>query len=132
MKKLIGIGILAGVLMALAGFAVNYVFELIYPSFKAIYSNTDIFIGWDDPRMNFFWLYPITLGIALAWLYGMLPKKAKEPFAFAGIYFFVGALPAFFINVGSFNLPVMMIASWSIMSYVNGLIAGLLFKKMLK
>lgn len=128
---MVGIGVLAGILMVVAGFAVNFLFHLVFPDFQEIYSNTEIFIGWDEPRMLLFWLYPLALGIALVWLYGMLPKKAKEPCNFANLYFAVAALPAFFINAGSFNLPITMAFSWSVMSYANGLIAGFVFKKML-
>ena len=79
MKKIILIGLLAGVCMAVIGFIVNFIVHFIFPSFEAIYANTEIFIGWEDPRMWLFWLYPIASGIGLAWLYGMLPSAYQKP-----------------------------------------------------
>jgi hypothetical protein len=115
--------------MAVIGFIINIVVGLIYPSFQDIYNDTTIFIPMTSAQSILFWIYPIVLGIALAWLWTMLKTT---PVKFASIYFFIGAVPAFFINVGSFNLPVMMIFSWTVMSYLNGLVAGLIFSKMLK
>ncbi len=131
MKKVL-VGLLAGLAMSVVGFLLNFVFAWIFPAFQAIYNNTDIFLPMAGGRGLLFFVYPFALGIGLAFLYEMLNKKAKQPFAFAGVYFFISAVPAFFINVGSFNLPVMMVVTWTIMSYINGLVAGLLFRKMLK
>ena len=132
MKKKILVGFLAGILMALVGFLFNFVFGFFYPEFQTIYIDTTIFITMDSARSLLFWIYPLVLGPALAWLYGMLKKDMKKPFNFAWLYFFIGAVPAFFINAGSFNLPVMMVFSWTVMSYFNGLVAALLFNRMLK
>lgn len=132
MKKIILPGIVAGIGMAIIGFILNFLFGWIFPSFQAIYTDTTIFIAMDTARSALFWIYPLVLGIGLAWLYTVINDNFKRPLAFAGIYFVIGALPAFFINVGSFNLPVMMVVSWTIMSYLNGLVAAYVFKWMIK
>lgn len=135
MKKIILPGIVAGVAMLFVGFLLNFVFSWLFPHFQAIYVNPTIFIQMDSPQAILFFLYPIPLGIALAWLYKKLKFSSKKPLKsslkFANLYFFVSALPGFFINIGSFNLPIMMILTWTVMSYVNALTAGLLFSKML-
>ena len=129
MKKLIFPGILAGIAMALIGFVVNFLFTLVFPSFQEIYTDTAIFISMTSAQSILFWVYPLVLGVALAYLWGRLKTT---PVKFAWVYFFVAALPAFFINAGSFNLPITMVFSWTVMSYLNGLAAGLIFSKMLK
>jgi len=129
MKKIILSGIVAAVAMAVIGFIVNFIIGSIYPTFQDIYNNSNIFISMTSMQSVLFWVYPLVLGIALAYLWTMIKVS---PVKFAWIYFFIGALPAFFINVGSFNLPVMMIFSWTIMSYLNGLAAGLIFSKVLR
>lgn len=132
MKRILLPGLLAGLAMAVLGFLLNFVFAWIFPTFQAIYTDTNIFLPMDGGRGLLFFVYPFVLGIGLAWLYALLSKESKNAFAFAWIYFVIAALPAFFINVGSFNVPVMMVLTWTIMSYLNGLVAGLLFSKMVK
>lgn len=136
MKK-IWAGLIAGVLILVLGFLLNFVFGWIFPDFQAIYTDTNIFLPMDGGRGLLFFVYPFALGLGLAWLYGMLKKSlpkdsVKASFEFAWVYFLVAAIPAFFINVGSFNLPVMMIVTWTIMSYLNGWIAGYFFTMVLK
>lgn len=137
-NKFIWVGILAGVLFMIIGYVINFIFGIFFPAFQEIYTNTDIFLAMDQPRGLLFFFYPLASGIALAWVFLMIKDKLdlsspmKASLRFAWIYFVIAALPAFFINAGSFNLPVMMVVSWTIMSYSNGLIAGLLFSKMLK
>lgn len=131
MKKILWIGLLAGLLMVILAFILNVIFAMIFPGFQEIYKNSEIFItDMASGRGLLFWVYPFALGIALAWLYTKL--KVKSALEFAWIYFVVGALPGFLINVGSFNLPVMMIVTWTVMSFLNGWLAGFVFKKMLK
>jgi len=77
-----------------------------------------------------FWVYPFALGLGLAYLWTLLKKPT--PLGFSAIYLFIGPIPMFFINYGSFNLPFAMVFSWTVMSYLNGLAAGYIFKGMLK
>ncbi len=135
MKKILWTGVLAAVLMIAVSMVLNVIYGWMFPSFASIYADTAIFRAMDDPLMVTFWFYPIALGIGLAWIW----SRAKEHFSedstfwaglkFGWAYFVVAAIPAFFINVSSFNLPVMMIATWTEMSLANGFIAGWVFAK---
>ncbi len=135
MKKIIGFGVLSGVLMIVVSMLLNVVYDWMFPSFAAIYTDTAIFRAYTDPLMAMFWLYPIVLGLGLAWIWTYARNVLNEDSTFwAGLkfglaYFVVAAIPTFFINASSFNLPVMMIATWAEMSLVNGLIAGWIFAK---
>lgn len=138
MQKTVLWGVVAGLAMAIIGFLVNVVFGTLYPNFQALYEDTTVFIAMDSARSLLFWVYPLVLGVALAWVFPMLREKLnmQKPLnaslRFAWIYFVIAALPAFFINLGSFNLPVVMIASWTIMSFLNGWAAGFIFVKWLR
>lgn len=136
-KKHISWGLLAGILMIVVGFIVNFIFAWIFPSFQEIYLDTHIFVDMTTPRSMLFWLYALVLGIGLAWLYDMVKKQldkkpCKAGLQFAWIFFVINGIPMFLINVSSFNLPVAMIFSWTIMSFLNGWVAGCLFAKKLK
>ena len=138
MQKTILWGVVAGLAMTIIGFLVNIVFGTLYPNLQALYEDTAIFIAMDSMRSLLFWVYPFVLGIALAWVFPMLRQKlnTQNPLnaslRFAWIYFVIAALPAFFINLGSFNLPIAMIASWTVMSFLNGWAAGFIFVKWLR
>lgn len=138
MKKVLGYGLLAGLLIVVFNIILNFLFALIFPSFNAIYQNTAIFRPMTDPASLLFWLYPFVLGIAFAWAWNKSKNlfKAKnicrKGFNFALAYLFIAVIPAFFINVGSFNLPVLMILSWSIMNFINAWVAGALLAKLNK
>jgi len=135
MKKILWTGVLAGVLMIAVNMLLNVVYGWIFPSFAEIYANTAIFRAMDDPLMMAFWFYPLTLGIGLSWIWdrtkGLLKKDTTfwAGLKFGWAYFVVAAIPAFFINASSFNLPIAMVGTWAEMSFFNGLVAGLIFAK---
>ena len=134
-KKVLWTGVLAGVLMTFVNALLNIVYSRAYPSFNEIYANTAIFRAMDDPLMMMFWVYPLVLGIGLAWAWDYTKNIFKKDSIFmAGLkfgfaYFVVAGLPAFIINVTSFNLPVMMVGSWAKLTLTNGLVAGWVFAK---
>jgi len=134
-KKILWTGLLAGVLMIAVSMILNLIYTWIFPTFDAIYANTAIFRPMDSPLMMMFWVYPLALGIGLAWVWGYTKNIFKKDttfwagLKFAWAYFVVAAIPAFFINASSFNLPLMMIGTWVEMSFFNGLVAGLVFAK---
>ena len=137
MKKILGTGLVAGIAMILVNMLLNPVLYAIFPGLKGAYENNVMFRPWEDPIMMLFFLYPIVLGLALAWVW----DKTKQLFQgsiwnkglnFGLIYFFVSGLPAFFINFSSFKLPFVMILSWTIMGLVNGIVTGIVFAKINK
>ena len=134
-KKVLWTGVLAGVLMLLVNILLNVIYSRIYPAFTEVYANTVIFRAMDDPLMMMFWVYPLVLGLGLAWVWGYTKSIFKKDSIFmTGLkfglaYFVVVGLPMFIINVTNFNLPIMMIATWAEMTLFNGLVAGWVFAK---
>lgn len=136
MKKIILTGLAAGVAMVVVNALLNPIFNLIFPSLKDAYM-TSVFRPWNDPIMMLFFLYPIALGFGLAYVWDKTKSLFKKSACLNGlnfglIYFAVGGIPAFLINYSSFNLPLLMILTWTIMGLVNGLVAGCVLAKLNK
>ena len=131
MKKYLLSSVLVGVGILIIGFIVSSVFGLFIPGFQDFYL-TDVFIQMDGARFLLFLVHPFAIGFALAWLYEIVHKQYRTPLKFAGIYFAVSAVPMFFINVGSLNVPVSLVVSWVLSSYLYGLFAGFVNGKIMK
>jgi len=137
MKKVFWTGLVAGIAMVLVNMALNPVFNIIFPSLQGAYESNAIFRPWTDPIMMLFFLYPIVLGFALAWVWGRTKQLFhKNPWCngmrFGFTYFFVSGLPGFLVNYSSFNLPISMISTWTIMGLFNGIVAGLILARLNK
>lgn len=137
MKKIIVPGVIAGVLMAVIGMLVSYLFHAIWPMLATEYANTALFRAMDDPLMMLFFLYPLLLGLVLAWVWdktkplfkGNLWERAVR---FAGVYVLVATIPGMLITYSSFQVSLGMTATWTVNGIVNGLIMGLIFAKLNK
>ena len=133
MKKVLGIGFLCAVFIFLLGILFNVIFGFLFPEFAAIYADEGIFRNVNTAASGLFWFYPLVLGISLAVVWNKIKKVFEKDSVFVSglkfgiVYFFVSALPTFFVNVGSFNLPVMMVFSWMIISFGNGVVCGWTF-----
>lgn len=129
MKKIIWTGLVAGIAMAVVNMLLNPLIYALFPGLQEAYM-TPVFRPWDDPLMMLFFLYPIVLGLALAYVWDRIKKLChhtpwRAGINFGIIFFLVSGLPTFLINYSSFNLPLEMILSWTFMSAVNGFVAGL-------
>ena len=136
MKKILWTGLVAGIAMALVNALLNPLLNVIFPWLKDAYMNP-VFRPWEDPIMMLFFLYPIVLGFALAFVWdkakGLFKKSVcRNGINFGLIYFCVAGIPGFLINFSSFNLPFSMILSWTIMGLINGLVAGCILAKINK
>lgn len=121
-------GIIAGIVLLIVGMGLNWVFGLIFPSLMTEYQNTAIFRSWDDPLMMAFFGYPFIVGIVMAHLWDRL--KMKDPMELAKFYFLIATIPGMFITYTTFQVSPMMVATWTIMGFIQALVAGFLFTKM--
>lgn len=137
MKKIILWGLAAGFLMLIIGMGVGQIFYLIDPDLKGMYENTNMFRSMDDPLMSLFMYYPVVLGIILAWIWQKSKKlftskkKCKNGLYF-GLIFLLLHLPNLIINYASFPIPFIMPFSWFLSLGIQGIVAGILFSKVLK
>lgn len=136
MKKIFWTGLVAGIAMVIVNAALNPVFNAIFPELKDAYMNP-VFRPWEDPIMMLFFLYPIALGLGLAWVWDKTKQLfnlsvCQNGFNFGLIYFCVAGIPAFLINFSSFNLPLVMILTWTLMGLIDGLVVGCVLAKLNK
>jgi len=122
--------------MVAVNMALNPIFAAIFPDLQKSYMNP-IFRPWNDPIMMLFFLYPIALGLGLSFVWDktkkLFSKSACQNGVYFGlIYFCVSGIPAFLINFSSFNLPLIMILTWTIMGLIDGLVAGCVLAKLNK
>lgn len=135
MGKIIRNGLLVGVAMLIVTFAINFATISVFPEFQEIYENTEIFRSPDDPLLMLYLLFPFTLGLALAWVWGRIKQDfsgalARDSWNFSLLFLAVAGVPTFLINTGSFNLPLAMMLSWLVTTYINGYVAALILGKL--
>lgn len=136
MKKILWTGLLAGIAMVLVNMALNPLFYAVFPGLKESYMNP-VFRPWEDPIMMLFFLYPIALGFGLSFVWDKTKQLFKKSACQNGInfgmmYFFVAGIPAFLINFSSFNLPLVMILTWTMMGLIDGVVAGCVLARLNK
>ena len=136
MKKIIWPGILAGILMLIAGMIVSSFMQWIFPSLAKEYA-AGLMRPWTDPLMMVFFLYPFLLGIILAWAWDKSKSlfkgtQAQKGRAFAGSIILISTIPGMFVTYTSFKISFLMVLSWLISGIIYSLIAGCLFSRMNK
>lgn len=136
MKKVIVIGLLAGLIMFVVSTVFSFVFNLGFPSVKQEYTNTQIFRPWSDPLMSLMFVHPFIVGIILAWLWTKLRAVLEPAGRKAWLYFSFGYLlftiPGMVISYGTFPISLLMILSWTLSNFIQAVVATLVFSKFLK
>jgi hypothetical protein len=125
MKKIIGPGLLLGVIMLIIGMIVNYLFMLI-PSVNADYYS-GFMRSWQDPLMMLFFLYPFILGLVFAWLWAKTKTSFKGKWRgcyFGWMLFFLTTVPGMWVTYTSFNLSFLTIIGWTVAGLINAKISG--------
>ncbi len=137
MKKIIGIGLLTGLVMLITGVVINMVMNIVLPELNEAYKSSGLFRPWSDPKMSLFFLCPFITGPVMAWIW----SKAKDIVKGAtpgqkglnyGLIYFLTTLPGMLITYSSFNVSLAMVMSWTLSGLIRGVIAGLFIAKMIK
>jgi membrane protease YdiL (CAAX protease family) len=134
MKNIIGLGLLAGVFMLIATTLLSMGLHSIFPSLQVEMANQHVYRPMNSPLMTIFYLYPFILGIALAWVWERVKKEFKgklfkRAVCFGLAYLLVVGLPGMFITYTSMQVSLLMISSWLLGGFVNGIVSGLTFAK---
>lgn len=138
MKKPVVAGLIGGLIMLAAGMLVSNVFQMLIPSLKAEFENTNLFRSWTDPLMLLYFVHPFFMGLILAWIW----SKTKILFPAAGsavsnglrfgMLYWITNLPGMVISYSSFPLSFAMISEWTISNLVEGLCVGIFLAKVMK
>ena len=137
MKKVVKPGILAGVLMLVAGMGLSYLLNFIFPSLAVEYENANLFRPWSDPLMSIYFAYPFVLGLVLAWAWEKTKKLFKGDDNKRGVDFglsvwLITSVPGMIITYSSFQVSLLIVLTWTLSSLVNAILAGLVFARVVK
>ncbi len=133
-SKVITIGILAGIVMLIAGTVLNWLWGMFFPTLSSEYANTAIFRPFTDPLMFYIFIHPFVVGVILAWIWDKTKNLFKERDVFwrccqfASVYWLV-TIPGMLISYSSFQVSFTMILTWSLTILVQAIAAGLVFVK---
>lgn len=135
--KIIGFGIIAGIIMLVISLAMGPVLNAVFPGVQIEYENTDIFRPWSDPLMSVMFVQPFLLGVILAWIWsktkniikGATTVKKGIIFGFA---YWVITIPGMVISYSTFQISLAMVFSWSLSIFIQALAAGAFFARTIK
>ena len=135
MKKILGYGLLAGLIMFVASTVLSWLLNLLIPGLRDQY-NSPVFRPWSDPLMSLMFVQPFIVGIILAWVWTRVKDCIKASGYSKGLVFalayWIVSLPGMLISYGSFPISIVMIGTWSLSILVQSLLAGLIYYKTLK
>lgn len=134
-KSIVLPGLLAGLLMLIAGLGVSFIWGAIFPAIAMEYQNMNIFRAWNDPLMSLFFLYPFVFGLALSWAWDRVKKAFKgspkeRGWQFTLTMFAIATIPGMLISYASFQISGGITLSWLVGGFINLWIAGQVFAKM--
>jgi hypothetical protein len=129
MKNKYLIALSAGILVLIVSMGLNMILSLVFPGLQAEYVNP-AFRPWTDPLMSLFFLYPIAMGMLLAWVWFKTRKSWKSGLDFGLTMALLFSVPSFIVNFSSFTFSLMMVLSWVIVGFINVVIAGLMLEKL--
>lgn len=122
--------------MLVVGFGFSQLFVFVFPSLGAEYLNASLFRPWSDPLMSLYFLHPFLVGVILVWIWTktkqlFIGTQFERAYKFGFVYALL-AFPGMLISYASFPVSFLMVLSWFISSILQGLVAGLLFTKIIK
>jgi len=137
MKKVFVPGLVSGVAMLVVWFLLNPIFNVVFPSLKGEYINSDLFRPWSDPLMLLIFIHPIILGFLLAWTWNKVKPVVggfgiNKGLRFGFSYWVITSIPGMFISYSTFPVSFSMILSWTISGLIQALVAGAIFTRLNK
>ena len=137
MRRIILIGLLAGLAMLIVSVALGPLFNLVFPSLAAEYNNTDLFRPWSDPIMYLMLVEPFIVGIILAWIFSVTRNlfktgKAWKKGIYFGLCYWLITIPGMVMSYSSFPISLLMVITWSISILVQAMVGGLIYARFIK
>ena len=133
-KKIVTIGLLAGVVMLITTMVLNWLFGVLFPSLEVEYKNSALFRPWSDPLMSYIFVHPFIVGIILSWVWDKTKGLFKERDIFwrccqFAVTYWLITLPGMFVTYSTFPVSLVMVLSWSLSGLAQVVVAGLVFVK---
>jgi len=133
MKKILGLGLLVGLINLILGLALSQFSYFVWPSLNAEYQNPALFRSWSDPLMSIYFVCPFLVGLILAWLWEKTKGLFKgsyfrRGFSFGLIYWLI-SIPGMVISYSSFPISIAMVFSWTLSGLIQYLVGGFILAK---
>ena len=133
--KIVGAGLLAGVVMAVIGAVFHVLVPWFFPRVRGEYADVALFRTWAGPMRLYMIIHPFMFGLLFAGAYARLacidgvgnPFRGLRGGLFYGLgVFLVGSLPIFALNLASFRVSVLIIVTWVVQNFVQSAAAGVI------
>lgn len=127
-------GLFAGLAILVLGIIFNIAVEAIFPILAHEYQNAALMRPWTDPLMMIFFAYPFILGLVASYFWTLIGKNftgstLEKAFGFAKTYFIIATIPGMFISYTTFHISFLMVASWTVLGFLEIFVAGFIFAK---
>ncbi|HEY0356503.1 MAG TPA: hypothetical protein VGC29_09880 [Flavisolibacter sp.] len=133
MKKVISLGLIAGVVLFIISYGGLYLAIQYFPQFFVSYNNP--LFNSDGSRDLLFYMHAFIISFALSFVWGRFKSLFRGTIVLRGIEFgliygFVALLPVMWITFSSLDISIIMVLSWFIYGLVQSVIAGIIFAKL--
>ncbi|MBU0527981.1 hypothetical protein KKE92_05850 [Candidatus Micrarchaeota archaeon] len=129
MKNKYLLGLVTGIVLLISTMILSVLINAVFPYLNEEYEAPG-FRPFDDPIMALFFVYPIVLGIILTYLWIKTRKSWKSGLEYGVAFGILLSVPMFIVNFSSFTFSLLMVGSWTIVGFLNPLIAGVLLEKL--
>jgi hypothetical protein len=133
MKKILLSGLIAGIVLLVFSVAGLYITIYMLPSVASQYF--DPAFAAPSGRATIYYLHPFVISFALAWFWNRVKGVLTGSFLTRGIefgfaYTIVAVLPMMLMIYSAMNVSPLLVATWFVYGWLQGLITGLVFEKM--
>lgn len=133
MKKILTSGIIAGIILLLISQVALHLTLIIFPGIAVQYFDPAFDTGSD--KIIFFYLHPFVISLALAWFWSRFKGVLSGSFITRGIefgliYVVIATIPMMWMIYAAMNVSLAIVGTWSFLSLIQGIVAGLVFEKM--
>jgi hypothetical protein len=133
MKKIIIAGLVAGVVLLLLSLLGLYATIWVFPRIAMEYFNSSFDTQAD--RVMIYYLHPFIISMALSWFWSRFKGVLSGSFLTRGIefgviYAVIAILPMMWLIYSAMNISLPMVATWSLLGLLQGVLSGFIFEKM--
>ncbi|WP_374165897.1 hypothetical protein [Arcticibacter sp. MXS-1] len=132
MKKIVGSGLIAGVVLFVISYGGLYLAIRFFPQLFLDYNNP--LFNSDGSRDVMFYLHAFIISLALAWFWERFKGLFKGGFVLRGlefgfVYAVVALLPVMWITFSAMDITISMVGSWFLYGFVQAVVAGVVLAK---
>jgi hypothetical protein len=130
MKKVLLSGLIAAIVMFVAGMAIGILSCKILPSMNTEYANSGIFRPMSDPLMSLFYVATLIIPFVFAWIWNKTKTLFhgniwKNALYFTLVYFFISTLPGMIMTYSCFKISLAMTLVWTVTGVFQAYCASL-------